>query len=84
MAKPRDDRQKDLLRPALEPVIELGHPLARLAQRSIGGFSTGAFRACARRAPATSGWWRGILRCRIPRVTAGSSARSHTKSDPAL
>ena len=29
MAKPRDDRQKDLLRPALEDIIDLGHPLAR-------------------------------------------------------
>jgi hypothetical protein len=33
MAKPRDDRQKDQLRPALEHVIDLGHPLVRLAQR---------------------------------------------------
>jgi IS5 family transposase len=32
MAKPRDDRQKDLLRPALEDIIDLGHPLARLAR----------------------------------------------------
>jgi IS5 family transposase len=31
MAKPRDDRQKDLLRPALEDIIDLGHPLVRLA-----------------------------------------------------
>jgi hypothetical protein len=31
MAKPRDDRQKDLLRPALEVIIEHGHPLVRLA-----------------------------------------------------
>ena len=35
MAKPRDDRQKDLLRPALEEIIDLGHPLVRLA-REIG------------------------------------------------
>ena len=31
MAKPRDDRQKDLLRPALETIIDLGHSLVRLA-----------------------------------------------------
>jgi IS5 family transposase len=31
MAKPREDRQKDLLRPALEDIIDLGHPLVRLA-----------------------------------------------------
>src|SRR5205807_1209674 len=32
MAKPRDDRQKDLLRPALEAIVDLGHPLVRLAR----------------------------------------------------
>jgi IS5 family transposase len=31
VAKPRDDRQRDLLRPALEEVIDLGHPLVGLA-----------------------------------------------------
>jgi IS5 family transposase len=38
MAKPRDDRQKDLLRPALEAIIDLGHPLARLAREIDWGF----------------------------------------------
>jgi transposase, IS5 family len=33
MAKPRDDRQQDLLRPALEDIIDLGHPLVRLAHQ---------------------------------------------------
>jgi len=32
VARPRDDRQKDLLRPALEAIIDLGHPLVRLAR----------------------------------------------------
>jgi IS5 family transposase len=31
MAKPRDERQKDLLKPALDQIIDLGHPLVRLA-----------------------------------------------------
>ena len=31
MAKPRDERQKDLLRPALDQIIDMGHPLVRLA-----------------------------------------------------
>src|SRR6185437_7159561 len=31
MARPRDERQKDLLRPALDRIIDLGHPLTRLA-----------------------------------------------------
>jgi len=32
MSKPRDERQKDLFRPALEQIIDVGHPLVRLAQ----------------------------------------------------
>jgi hypothetical protein len=35
MAKPRDDRQRDLLRPALEAIIDLGHPPVRLALEAI-------------------------------------------------
>src|SRR5579883_3116586 len=31
MARPRDYRQKDLLLPALDPIIDMGHPLVRLA-----------------------------------------------------
>lgn len=31
MSKPRDDRQKGLLLPALDQIIDMGHPLARLA-----------------------------------------------------
>jgi hypothetical protein len=33
MATPRDERQKDLFRPALDSIIDLHHPLVRLAQR---------------------------------------------------
>ena len=32
MAKPRDNRQRDLLRPGLEDIIDLGHALVRLAR----------------------------------------------------
>jgi IS5 family transposase len=32
MSKPRDDRQNDLFRPPLEEIIDLGHPLVRLAR----------------------------------------------------
>src|SRR5215469_14563561 len=32
LARPRDDRQKYLLRPALEEIIDLGHPLVRLGR----------------------------------------------------
>src|SRR5437868_10530107 len=31
MGKPRDERQKDLFRPALDRIIDLDHALARLA-----------------------------------------------------
>lgn len=31
MSKPRDDRQVELFRPALEQIIDLGHSLVRLA-----------------------------------------------------
>lgn len=33
MSQARDDRQKDLFRPALEQIIAMDHPLVRLAQR---------------------------------------------------
>ena len=32
MSHPRDDRQKDLLRPALDQIIAMSHPLVRLAR----------------------------------------------------
>jgi transposase, IS5 family len=32
MSKPRDERQKDPFRPALDQIIDMGHPLVRLAQ----------------------------------------------------
>jgi IS5 family transposase len=43
VAKPRDDRQKDLLRPALEAIIDLGHPLVRLAREIDWMFLDGRF-----------------------------------------
>ena len=38
MSKPRDERQKDLFRPALDQIIDLGHPLVRLAGEIDWGF----------------------------------------------
>ena len=43
MSKPRDDRQKDLLQPPLEEIIDLGHPLVRLAREIDWGFLDGRF-----------------------------------------
>jgi IS5 family transposase len=38
MARPRDDRQPDLFRPGLERIIDMGHPLVRLAGKIDWGF----------------------------------------------
>ena len=38
MSRPRDERQKELFRPALEQIIDLGHPLVKLAARIDWGF----------------------------------------------
>jgi len=38
MARPRDDRQPDLFRPGLEQIIDMGHPLVRLAGKIDWGF----------------------------------------------
>lgn len=43
MSRPRDDRQKDLLRPALDQIIDLGHPLVRLAAQIDWKFLDGRF-----------------------------------------
>jgi len=43
MARPRDDRQKDQLRPALEDIIDLGHPLVQLAREIDWGFRDSRF-----------------------------------------
>lgn len=55
MAKPRDNRQKDLLRPALEAIIDLGHPLARLAREIDWGFLDGRFAAVCTAGPGQPG-----------------------------
>ena len=48
MGRPRDDRQKDLLRPALDQIIDMGHPLVRLAGEIEWGFLDRRFsRVCA-------------------------------------
>src|SRR5215468_3043344 len=45
MSKPRDERQKDLFRPALERIIDMGHPLVRLAEEIDWGFLEERFAA---------------------------------------
>jgi IS5 family transposase len=51
MGKPRDERQKDLFRPALEAIINLGHPLVRLAGEIDWNFLDGRFGSVCRAGP---------------------------------
>jgi IS5 family transposase len=41
MSKPRADRHKDLFRPSLDEIIDLGHPLVRLAREIDWDFLDG-------------------------------------------
>ena len=51
MSKPRDDRQRDLLRPRLDQIIDLEHPLARLAREIGWGFLDERFSSVCRAGP---------------------------------
>jgi IS5 family transposase len=51
MSQPRDDRQDDLFRPALEEIINLRHPLMRLAAEIDWGFLAGRFGSVCRAGP---------------------------------
>ena len=51
MSQPRDDRQDDLFRPALEEIINLRHPLVRLAAEIDWGFLAGRFGSVCRAGP---------------------------------
>jgi hypothetical protein len=55
VARPRDDRQKDLLRPALEEIIDLGHPLVRLAREIDWGFLDRRFASVCTPGPGQPG-----------------------------
>jgi transposase, IS5 family len=55
MARPRDDRQKDLLRPALEEIIDMGHPLVRLAAQIDWQFLDGRFGSVCQPGPGQPG-----------------------------
>ena len=57
MAQPRDDRQKELFRPALDQIIDLGHPFTRLARQIDWGFLDRQLGGAISPAPA-------IRRCR--------------------
>jgi len=51
MSTPRDDRQKDLFRPALDQIIDLKHPLVVLAEKIDWRFIDGRFRSVCHEGP---------------------------------
>ena len=51
MSKPRDERQKDLFRPALEQIIDMGDPLVRLAQEIDWSFLEQRFASACEAGP---------------------------------
>ena len=51
MSQPRDDRQDDLFRPSLEKIINLRHPLVRLAAEIDWDFLAGRFSSVCRLGP---------------------------------
>ena len=53
----RDSGQNDLFRARLDQIVDLDHPLAKLAARSIGGFSRSGSARSTRTSPA-------VRRCR--------------------
>jgi IS5 family transposase len=55
VARPRDDRQKDLLRPALDEIIDLGHRLVRLAREIDWGFLDQRFASVCTPGPGQPG-----------------------------
>jgi transposase, IS5 family len=55
MSRPRDDRQKDLLRPALEAIIDMSHPLVRLGQQIDWSFLDGRFGSVCLAGPGQPG-----------------------------
>ena len=67
MATPRDDRQKDVLRPALDQIINMRHPPVRLAGEIDWKFLDGALARYARRVRASRArphGWRRTYRTR--------------------
>jgi len=55
MSRPRDDRQKDLLRPALDQIIDMGHPMVRLAGKIDWTFLDGRFGSVCQPGPGQPG-----------------------------
>ena len=54
MSQPRDDRQDDLFRPSLEKIINLSHPLVRLAAEIDWDFLARRFSSVCRTRAGTA------------------------------
>ena len=54
MSKPRDERHKDLFRPSLDEIIDLNHPLVRLAHEIDWDFLDERFSSVCRSGPGQS------------------------------
>ena len=54
MSKPRDERHKDLFRPSLDEIIDLNHPLVRLAHEIDWDFLDERFSSVCRPGPGQS------------------------------
>jgi IS5 family transposase len=55
MARPRDNRQRDLLRPSLDEIINLQHPLVRLADKIDWQFLDRCFASVCAAGPGQPG-----------------------------
>src|SRR5579864_1700963 len=55
MARPRDERQKDLLQPALDAIIDMRHPLVQLADKIDWSFLDGRFSSVCKAGPGQPG-----------------------------
>ena len=60
MSKPRDDRQRDLLLPALDQIIDMGHPLVRLAALIDWKFLDDRFGSVCQTGPGSLACRRGL------------------------
>jgi hypothetical protein len=80
MSKPRDDRQKDLLLPALDQIIDMGHPLVRLAAL-IGSSGASRRSSASRRLQTEVDTLIGTLEYGPLRVATGTMGYKHRDAD---
>jgi hypothetical protein len=72
VAEPRDYRQADLFRPALEAIIDMGHPLVRLAGKIDWGFLARRFGEVYAAGDGQPPWQCQTKCARMPKVVVAS------------